>query len=194
MSNTLVNAFGTIYNKRNNTIDYNALVSVIDPLPIVSIEADGKDFWPKVPIGQLFMVLLNESNTTKLAKAWITAVATQTLRTRPDVFTFCSKHPTNIIFIGNHRNEDIPCSFDGCDQKYCSTCKLWHHISRCDKFEWKGKKCPNCGMPTEKKDGCNHITCSRCGKHWCYKCGAGPFDIGDQCYRHMNDAHGDFFN
>jgi hypothetical protein len=33
------------------------------------------------------------------------------------------------------------------------------------------KKCPNpnCKLPTEKIDGCNHMTC-RCGTEWCWIC------------------------
>ena len=30
------------------------------------------------------------------------------------------------------------------------------------------KKCPNCSIITEKKDGCNHITCSKCQYQWCW--------------------------
>lgn len=31
-------------------------------------------------------------------------------------------------------------------------------------------KCPNCGFGTEKIDGCNHMTCSKCGFGWCWIC------------------------
>ena len=32
------------------------------------------------------------------------------------------------------------------------------------------KKCPNCGIITEKYEGCNHITCSKCNYQWCWLC------------------------
>ena len=32
------------------------------------------------------------------------------------------------------------------------------------------KKCPNCGIITEKQNGCNHITCSKCQYQWCWLC------------------------
>ncbi|XP_028416983.1 E3 ubiquitin-protein ligase parkin-like isoform X2 [Dendronephthya gigantea] len=34
------------------------------------------------------------------------------------------------------------------------------------------KRCPNtkCNVPVEKNAGCNHMTCSRCGFHWCWIC------------------------
>ena len=32
------------------------------------------------------------------------------------------------------------------------------------------KKCPHCGIITEKEEGCNHITCSKCNYQWCWLC------------------------
>ena len=32
------------------------------------------------------------------------------------------------------------------------------------------KKCPHCGIIIEKKSGCNHIICSKCGYQWCWLC------------------------
>ncbi|KDR84753.1 hypothetical protein GALMADRAFT_217815 [Galerina marginata CBS 339.88] len=31
--------------------------------------------------------------------------------------------------------------------------------------------CPGCESPVEKSEGCNHMTCSKCRKHFCYRCG-----------------------
>ncbi|KAI9019881.1 hypothetical protein DFJ74DRAFT_141126 [Hyaloraphidium curvatum] len=41
-----------------------------------------------------------------------------------------------------------------------------------DREGWK--KCPFCGIMVEKVDGCNHITCTRCRNHFCYRC-SGPY-------------------
>ncbi|EKM60880.1 uncharacterized protein PHACADRAFT_247093 [Phanerochaete carnosa HHB-10118-sp] len=31
--------------------------------------------------------------------------------------------------------------------------------------------CPSCRIKVEKSMGCNHMTCARCGQHFCYRCG-----------------------
>ena len=33
------------------------------------------------------------------------------------------------------------------------------------------KPCPQCKVPTEKNNGCNHMTCRGCGQDWCWICG-----------------------
>ena len=37
------------------------------------------------------------------------------------------------------------------------------------------KKCPKCSIITEKFEGCNHITCSKCNHQWCWLCN-GDYD------------------
>jgi E3 ubiquitin-protein ligase RNF14 len=34
------------------------------------------------------------------------------------------------------------------------------------------RKCPGCGVPTDKVFGCNKMTCAYCGQMWCWRCGA----------------------
>ncbi|KAI0085624.1 RWD-domain-containing protein [Irpex rosettiformis] len=31
--------------------------------------------------------------------------------------------------------------------------------------------CPGCRVKVEKSVGCNHMTCAKCGQHFCYRCG-----------------------
>ncbi|XP_068757054.1 E3 ubiquitin-protein ligase parkin-like isoform X2 [Montipora capricornis] len=37
-------------------------------------------------------------------------------------------------------------------------------------IERTSKKCPGCQANTEKNEGCNHMTCSRCKTQWCWIC------------------------
>ncbi|KAI9057191.1 RWD-domain-containing protein [Trametes sanguinea] len=43
-------------------------------------------------------------------------------------------------------------------------------------YEWlersTGTSCPTCNLRVEKSAGCNHMTCIKCGTHYCYRCGA----------------------
>ncbi|RPD63166.1 RWD-domain-containing protein [Lentinus tigrinus ALCF2SS1-6] len=34
-----------------------------------------------------------------------------------------------------------------------------------------GTPCPGCDLRVEKHSGCNHMTCIKCGQHYCYRCG-----------------------
>jgi hypothetical protein len=65
---------------------------------------------------------------------------------------------------------------------FCSECMgNWHKGNSCEKklendFKiWAKdkivKKCPKCGMWTEKNEGCNHMTCAECHYQWCWLCG-----------------------
>ncbi|KAK0705946.1 hypothetical protein B0T26DRAFT_656138 [Lasiosphaeria miniovina] len=55
------------------------------------------------------------------------------------------------------------------------------------------KDCPRCRTAMEKIDGCNHVTCGGCATHICWVCLA-TFDMGDECYGHMNKEHGGVFD
>ncbi|KAJ7786064.1 hypothetical protein B0H16DRAFT_1489038 [Mycena metata] len=47
--------------------------------------------------------------------------------------------------------------------------------------------CPGCTLNIEKSHGCNHMTCSRCKMHFCYRCGfkLSPTDP----YAHFSDRN-----
>ncbi|ERT02443.1 hypothetical protein HMPREF1624_00741 [Sporothrix schenckii ATCC 58251] len=55
------------------------------------------------------------------------------------------------------------------------------------------KPCPGCGTVTEKRGGCDHISCPvpGCHTHWCFYCGAqvDPHLI----YKHMEKQHGGWY-
>ncbi|KAJ4493140.1 hypothetical protein C8J55DRAFT_418216, partial [Lentinula edodes] len=55
------------------------------------------------------------------------------------------------------------------------------------------KKCPSCGVPIERAEGCNHITCILCRTHICWVCML-TFPRGEGIYNHMRAEHGGIGN
>lgn len=51
------------------------------------------------------------------------------------------------------------------------------------------KDCPKCTTSIERTEGCNHMTCSGCGAHICWRC-LRTFGAASECYTHMSDVHG----
>ena len=87
--------------------------------------------------------------------------------------------------------------------KFCPKCgEFWHKEGKCpeeekvDKlFEEFYKKlnlktCPYCNIITLKKGGCNHITCTYCGKNWCWLCK----EIFISADRHYGDPNSSCYN
>ncbi len=70
-----------------------------------------------------------------------------------------------------------------CQTQCCSKCSLKTHPGRRCAISgdtnlrlWAAgslsgvKNCPKCKARTEKNNGCNHMTCQRCGEQWCWIC------------------------
>ena len=45
-----------------------------------------------------------------------------------------------------------------------------------------------CRVPVMKIDGCNHMMCPQCRKHFCWNC-LTVFDTADETYRHMGSCN-----
>ena len=63
-------------------------------------------------------------------------------------------------------------------------------------LEGETRACTGCGVRVQKSHGCNHMTCSRCNAHFCYRCGESlkPMDPyahynkpGSACYYQLFD-------
>ncbi|KNA05011.1 hypothetical protein SOVF_194360 [Spinacia oleracea] len=93
---------------------------------------------------------------------------------------------------------------EACYAETCTQCNLeYHPYLSCEKYkefkedpdsslrEWSRgkdvKRCPGCGTPIEKAEGCNHIEC-KCGKHLCWVC-LESFVDSDECYNHLRAIH-----
>lgn len=77
-----------------------------------------------------------------------------------------------------------------CENEFCFEClrnKGEHEEMSCEEYKKKMekkddeillevfgknniKKCPHCGLATHKFTGCNHITCIKCQREWCWRC------------------------
>jgi len=88
---------------------------------------------------------------------------------------------------GNPRQPWTVCAKEDCDHEFCFIHQNQHPKEQgCGEYEaqvraeekknraWKSqntRKCPQCGTPTEKNEGCNHMTCYVCQTGWCWLCG-----------------------
>lgn len=55
----------------------------------------------------------------------------------------------------------------------------------------KIKNCPgaNCGLPVEKKGGCNFIRCPLCKTRWCWVCNKEKGPAENQCFNRKHRSH-----
>jgi len=57
------------------------------------------------------------------------------------------------------------------DGKSCLEHSLRFPERQVQRTKWAGAKpCPGCGVRIVRSWGCNKMTCSQCGKHWCWVC------------------------
>lgn len=78
-------------------------------------------------------------------------------------------------------NTTVKCNLNP-EHEFCILCGNKKHIGGClsdqeieilrlvKSGELKLKKCPGCANWTEKKGGCNHMTCVHCKYEWCWLC------------------------
>lgn len=50
------------------------------------------------------------------------------------------------------------------------------------------KACPSCKVATFKPFGCDHMHCTMCDTHWCWKC--KKIETSESIYDHLNAEHG----
>ncbi|KAK8839092.1 hypothetical protein M9Y10_032563 [Tritrichomonas musculus] len=184
-------ATANFFDLKRGSYSKEFLENNIEMIPPISICADNHDEqnnekWPVVPIAQLLLVLQSDPKLKEMSRAWIKGIVEQSIRTCPFVITCCPEHPQKKFLISNNQ---IECVCKSCQLYFCADCKSWHNKNElCEKLDKSIKRCPKCGVPVVKNGGCNHMQC-KCGAHWCFKCGAGPFEEGSQVYAHMSSAH-----
>ena len=125
-------------------------------------------------------------------------------------FKFCTSPDCCMIYRQSTKRELWTCT--ECGHQLCSGCgEDPHPEMTCEKYraskessdaiwQWAQKagvnvqKCPtpDCGF-IDKFEGCNHVTCTNCKKHICWKC-LDLFDTSADCYTHMSQKHGGCFD
>ncbi len=96
-----------------------------------------------------------------------------------------------------------------CDFRFCRNCQVeWHESTTCEMYrEWEqenneaqerfnewssanAKACPNpkCKSMIEKDGGCNHMTCKKCKKEFCWACGKAWVGGNHFCNAAVNAA------
>jgi hypothetical protein len=128
---------------------------------------------------------------------WVNLWASDFVNTHPE-FAWCAspkgcEHVIRLYNLDERFPEYIPditvaCQ---CGDVYCLKCgAIAHEPLTCELFaEWdpklgqnfdemqnmkyiidNTKKCPQCGVPVQKNDGCMHMTCTLCKAQWCWLC------------------------
>eukprot|EP00027_Filamoeba_sp_ATCC50430_P015595 CAMPEP_0168576548 /NCGR_PEP_ID=MMETSP0413-20121227/20294_1 /TAXON_ID=136452 /ORGANISM="Filamoeba nolandi, Strain NC-AS-23-1" /LENGTH=371 /DNA_ID=CAMNT_0008610207 /DNA_START=163 /DNA_END=1275 /DNA_ORIENTATION=+ len=153
-------------------------------------------------------LLLNKESVTKLADADTakryryffnkTFVEVHKRFTR---FTYCPAQCGHVVMntseVELKPKDVVECV---CSKKFCFHCGLeYHNPVKCKQMrEWSkenasdqeslnlvmaiAKPCPNqdCGIAVDRTEGCNHMTCQKCGYEWCWQC-RGPWkDHGER--------------
>ena len=172
----------------------NMINIFLEKYTIPAVQLSDTDDNPQIPIGQMFWAFISDPKVAAPARTYITANAFQTLKMSP-FFTYCPHHPS-ILLKRPPPHTSIKCVSSGCGYYLCGDCNKWHQNGSCPektRVPLGDRVCPYCHVIVEKSQACNHIAC-RCGKHFCYYCGAGPWDSDSPCYDHLRCEHGGHSN
>lgn len=145
----------------------------------------------------------------ELVPAWKTALLKHYVE-RERFHRFCPGPDCSMVVIASGEETKGPFTCEGCEESFCFGClERPHNPARCEDFdEWSKifgsskywvkkntKPCPGCNSPIEKNQGCNHITCSRCGYDFCWLCLAhlDTHLMAHTCnrYNHLDSADSD---
>jgi len=122
----------------------------------------------------------------------------QYLITNPKLYQSCPTPNCEQIYRVKESEKNFIC--DICQKGYCTLCREVSHGSiACDKVKDENdlkklglKRCPSCQVVIQKIDGCNHIDCQTCRKHFCWICADEIYETGPLCYKHLQEKHGSF--
>jgi hypothetical protein len=127
------------------------------------------------------------------------------IQRNPNVFRYCPTPDCGYIYRSTTRSNPPGYNCSNCLEPLCTTCDARHGDYTCAEYKdiasggyealqklkrkLNIKDCPNCSIPMEKTEGCNHMTCGGCKAHICWVCMA-VFETGGLCYDHLGKKHG----
>ncbi|KAG1819232.1 uncharacterized protein BJ212DRAFT_1268100 [Suillus subaureus] len=162
------------------------------PIPIPTIQ----QFLPQTSFNRLLEVVFNAH-----------------ISRHPQEFKYCKTPDCNQIYRSTDPNTTVVGQCPSCFSNICTSCHDdVHDGMNCAEnkrqtgrvaeereteawlaaHDGRVKKCPTCQALIEKVDGCNHMTCTLCKSHICWRC-MGVFPA-TTIYAHMNSAHGTIYD
>jgi len=153
-------------------------------------QPDGEGIvWPVMPLGQVMWALVHENSMANVARTWMTGQLVSALH-HSLVLKSCPIHYREFV-VEKGDEKTIPCKIKDCKLFFCVKCCRWHDdpLNCTDSIPPGSRRCPGCQTVVIKSGGCNRVTCTRCGKSFCYVCCAGPFNTPNECYKHLGEVH-----
>ncbi|KAG2347151.1 hypothetical protein BDR05DRAFT_958623 [Suillus weaverae] len=163
------------------------------PIPIPTIQ----QFLPQTSFNRLLEVVFNAH-----------------ISRHPQEFKYCKTPDCNQIYRSTDPNTTAVGQCPSCFSNICTSCHDDVHdgMSCAENKQQAGrvaeeereteawlaahggrvKKCPTCQALIEKVDGCNHMTCTMCNSHICWRC-MGVFSA-TTIYAHMSSDHGTIYD
>ncbi|KAG2076422.1 hypothetical protein BDR04DRAFT_765108 [Suillus decipiens] len=162
------------------------------PIPIPTIQ----QFLPQTSFNRLLEVVFNAH-----------------ISQHPQEFKYCKTPDCNQIYRSTDPNTTVVGQCPSCFSNICTSCHNdVHDGMNCAENKrqagrvteereteaWlaahgeRVKKCPTCQALIEKVDGCNHMTCTLCKSHICWRC-MGVFSAAT-IYDHMRNEHGTIYD
>ncbi|XP_053404497.1 uncharacterized protein LOC123554059 [Mercenaria mercenaria] len=138
-------------------------------------------------------------------KALTDAAVTCLVNKKSKRFHFCITPDCNIVYRSTSKGGLFVCPM--CRARICTACHAPYHDGlTCFVYKRAGndvdlvkkwlkkdpfnrKQCPKCDFGIEKKGGCDHMQCTICKAHICWKC-LKYFSNGADCYGHLVQTHG----
>ncbi|CAD0098981.1 unnamed protein product [Aureobasidium mustum] len=181
----------------------------------LEVEVDNKT-WDQISCPQCPVILQSEEiKNLASPESWAKYEhfsARAALSEMPD-YRFCFSTSCDS---GQIHEEGLVFSCKACGHKHCTACEVnWHEDETCEEYQTRNaaqkqqeqdseaqvhaisKTCPNCATKIEKRDGCDHMTCSRCHYQFCWACLADFMPIArhglhrheTSCRNHRPEGH-----